>query len=93
MQNYTLKSSAKGNILKINKWNRNSSLPVPSSQNTIVTHRFWFSRFTVTKCFQLGIYLIQYWEAIVWRSLKQNVALCSYAQMPNAQLPSQPLLN
>ena len=33
------------------------------------------------------------WEAIVWRSLKQNIALCSYAQMSNAQLPKQPLLN
>ena len=32
-------------------------------------------------------------EAIVWWSLKQSIALCSYAQMPNDQLPKQPLLN
>ena len=44
----------------------------------------------------LGIWAIAHWEAIVWQSLKQSIALCSLcpsAPIANDQLPKQSLLN
>ena len=56
MQNYTLKCSARENMLKINERNRFSSLPVPPSQNPIMSHVYGFYVSADKVFFQLGMY-------------------------------------